>query len=118
MDRKCFYKVRNNIINLFPSIRTFKYETLLIVWDIYLLKGEVFLYEVGLCIIKIQEKDLVSIPVFDVLKNLKKFPSRINEEEFFDLLQDIDISEDYKKLIYENSLATEKGVLFQSFMID
>ena len=60
----------------------------------------------------------MSIPVYDVLKNLKKLSTRINEDEFFDLLQDIDISEDYKKLIYENSLATEKGVLFQSFMID
>ena len=88
------------------------------IWDIYLLKGEVFLYEVGLCIIKIQEKYLMSIPVYDVLRNLKKLSSRINEEEFFDLLQEIDISEDYKNLIYENSLATEKGVLFQSFMID
>lgn len=84
----------------------------------YLLKGEVFLYEIGLCIIKIQEKDLMSIPVYDVLKCLKRISSRVNEEEFFDLLQEIDISEDYKKLIYENSLATEKGLLFQSFMID
>jgi hypothetical protein len=60
----------------------------------------------------------MSVPVFDILKSLKKLSSRINEEEFFDLLQEIDISEDYKMLIYENSLATEKGVLFQSFMID
>jgi hypothetical protein len=42
----------------------------------------------------------------------------INEDEFFDTLQEIDISEDYKKLIYENSLAREKGLLFQSFMIE
>lgn len=98
--------------------RTFKYETLLRIWDIYLLKGEVFLYEVGLCIIKIQEKDLMSIPVYDVLKNLKKFPLKINDEEFFDMLQEIDISEDYKLLIFENSLATEKGVLLQSLMND
>lgn len=91
---------------------------LLRIWDIYLLKGEVFLYEVGLCIIKIQEKDLISIPLKDILKNLKKLPLKINDDEFFDLLQETDISEDYKRLIYENNLAAEKGVLFQSFLID
>ena len=42
----------------------------------------------------------------------------INEDEFFDHLQDVDISEDYRNLIYENSLAREKGILFQSFMIE
>jgi hypothetical protein len=91
---------------------------LLRIWDIYLLKGEVFLYEVALCIMKIQEKDLTRFTVKDILRNLKKLSLNINEDEFFDLLQEIDISEDYKKLIYESSLAREKGLLFQSFMIE
>jgi hypothetical protein len=91
---------------------------LLRIWDIYLLKGEVFLYEVALCIMKIQEKDLTRFTVKDILRNLKKMSLHINEDEFFDLLQEIDISEDYKRLIYESSLAREKGLLFQSFMIE
>ena len=61
---------------------------------------------------------MVRIPVKDILTNLKKMSVQINEDEFFDMLQDLDITEDYKKLIYENNLAREKGVLFQSFMID
>lgn len=60
----------------------------------------------------------MSTTVKDILKNLKRLSININEDEFFDMLQEIDISEDYKILIYENSLAKEKGVLFQSFMID
>jgi len=91
---------------------------LLRIWDIYLLKGEVFLYEVALCIMKIQEKELTRFTVKDILRNLKKMSFNIIEDEFFDLLQEIDISEDYKKLIYESSLAREKGLLFQSFMIE
>ena len=67
---------------------------------------------------KIQEKDLIRYTVKDILKNLKKVSLHINEDEFFDMLQEIDISEDYKTLIYENSLAREKGLLFQSFMIE
>jgi len=106
----------NWVENIF--IKFFKYETLLRIWDIYLLKGEVFLYEVGLCIIKIQEKDLIRSTVKDILRNLKNVSLNLSDDEFFDKLQEIDISEDYRKLIYENSLAREKGLLFQSFMIE
>jgi hypothetical protein len=67
---------------------------------------------------KIQEKDLTRYTVKDILQNLKKLSFHINEDEFFDMLQEIDISEDYKTLIYESSLAREKGLLFQSFMIE
>ena len=83
-----------------------------------MLKGEVLLYEVGLSIIKIQEKNLLRYTVKDVLRNLKKMPLSINEDEFFDTLQEIDIIEEYRTLVYENNLAKEKGLLFQSFMIE
>jgi hypothetical protein len=66
----------------------------------------------------VQEKNLLQLPVKDILKSLKKLPMNVNEDEFFDLFQDIDITLDYRKLIYENNLAAEKGVLFQSFLID
>ncbi len=83
-----------------------------------MIKGEVFLYEVALAIIKIQEKNLVRFTIKDVLKNLKKISINVNEDEFFDTLQEIDISEEYKTLMYESNLAREKGLLFQSFMIE
>jgi hypothetical protein len=83
-----------------------------------LIKGEVFLYEVALTIIKIQEKNLVRYTIKDVLKNLKKISMNVNEDEFFDTLQEIDVSEEYKTLMYESNLAREKGLLFQSFMIE
>jgi hypothetical protein len=103
---------------LLLTTRTFKYETLLRIWDIYLIKGEVFLYEVAITIIKIQEKNLVRYTIKDVLKNLKKISMNVNEDEFFDTLQEIDVSEEYKTLMYESNLAREKGLLFQSFMIE
>lgn len=52
------------------------------------------------------------------MKNLKKLPLSVNEDEFFDTLQEIDITDEYKTLIYETNLAREKGVLLQSFMIE
>ena len=44
--------------------KTFKYETLLRIWDCYLAKGEIFLYELALSIIKLQEKDLINVKLF------------------------------------------------------
>jgi hypothetical protein len=96
--------------------RTFNYSTLLRIWDIYLLKGEIFLYELGLALIKVQEKDLTSIPLKDVLKNLKK--SRVREDDVFNLLNNNDITEEYKKMLFEDNLANEKGLLFQSLLLD
>jgi len=102
----------------FPFSRFFKYETLLRVWDIYLLKGERFLFELALAIIKIQEKDLKNYSVTEVLHNLKRFNHKfkLNEEEFFDVLHEVDLSEDYNTYIYEINLASEKGELLQTFM--
>jgi hypothetical protein len=83
-----------------------------------LLKGEILLYEIGLAIIKLQEKDLMSIPVKDVLRNLKKYMSKVNEDELFNMIEEIDITDSYRQMIFENSLAVEKGLLFQSFLND
>ena len=86
------------------------------VWDNYLMKGEKYLFELGLTIIKMQEKELKNLSVTDVLICLKNFNQRYNEEEFFDYLNEINVSEEYKNFIYEVNLAEEKGSLLQTFM--
>lgn len=65
---------------------------LLRIWDSYIIKGEIFVYEVALTILKIQEKELINLPVKDILKNLKKMQMTIMEDDFFDLLQEIDVN--------------------------
>ena len=70
----------------------------------------------ALAIIKVQEKDLKNYSVTEVLHNLKRFNHKLNEEEFFDVLHEIDLSEDYNTYVYEINLASEKGALLQTFM--
>jgi hypothetical protein len=41
--------------------KTFKYETVLRLFDCLLVKGEIFIYEVAISIIKLQEKDLLNV---------------------------------------------------------
>jgi hypothetical protein len=43
--------------------RYFNFETLQRIWDCYLAKGELFIYEVALSLLKIQEKDLVNVNI-------------------------------------------------------
>jgi hypothetical protein len=42
-------------------LKTFPYHMLLRLWDLFLVRGEVFLYEIALGIIKIQEKDILNV---------------------------------------------------------
>ena len=100
-------------------IKTFPYETLLRLWDIYLLKGEVFLFEIAIAILKLEENDLYSLPIAGILSNLKRIPEdKYNEEEFFNLLYDIDLYEDFKSVEYETKLGNEKLMLLQHYMSD
>lgn len=102
----------------FLYLKFFKFKTNLRLWDNYLMKGERFLFEIGLGIIKIQEKELKNSSVTDVLKSLKNFDQRYNDEEFFDCLGEINCVEEYRNFIYEINLAEEKGSLLRTYMSD
>ena len=48
-------------------IKTFPYHMILRLWDIFFVRGEVFLYEIALGIIKIQEKDILNVYMYSPL---------------------------------------------------
>lgn len=99
--------------------KTFEYDTLLRLWDIYLLKGEVFLFEIGIAILKMEENDLYSLPIAGILASLKKIPeNKYTEEEFFNILYDIELYNEFKSVEYETKLGNEKLMLLQHYMSD
>ena len=85
------------------------------VWDNYLMKGEIYLFELGSTIIKMQEKELKNLFIKDVLKYLKNFNQKYKEEEFFDNLNEINVTEEYKSFVYEINSEEEKGSILQIF---
>ena len=107
----------NWIDNLFSE--TFDYDLILRIWDIILLKGEVVLYELGLAIIKVQEKELINLIVHDISDRLKK-PSRDVCLLALDVIvkEEIDLNNHFKTFINDENLAYEKGLLLQTYMID
>ena len=100
-------------------IKVFPYDVLLKLWDNYIVKGEVFLFEISLTILKMQENDCLSLPKGKILKNLRTIPfkEKYNEEYFFKLLYKCDLSDEYE-YIEETDLGYEKAILLQSFMND
>ena len=100
-------------------IKTFPYDVLLKLWDNYIVKGEVFLFEIALTILKIQENNLLGLTYGNILSNLNKiyFETKKEEEKFFKMLYKCDLSDEYE-YIEETELGYEKGILLKSFMND
>ena len=100
-------------------IKTFPYDVLLKLWDNYIIKGEVFLFEIALTILKIQENNLLGLTYGNILNNLRNinFKTKKEEEKFFKLLYKCDLSDEYE-YIEETELGYEKGLLLKSFMND
>ena len=100
-------------------IKTFPYDVLLKLWDNYIVKGEVFLFEIALTILKIQENNLLGFTYGNILSNLRKinFKTKKEEEKFFKTLYKCDLSDEYE-YIEETELGYEKGILLKSFMND
>ncbi len=99
-------------------IKAFNYKNVLRLWDIYLLKGEIFLYEIAISILIMEEKELLNFPVTLILENIKHIPEKYTEQEFFNILTKIDIYQQFKYYIDEVNVGVEKGILMQAYMTD
>ena len=103
----------------FFFIKVFPYDVLLKLWDNYIVKGEVFLFEIALTILKMQENDCLGLAKGKILTNLRTIPfnTKYNEENFFKILYKLDLSDEYE-FIEETELGYEKAILLQSYMND
>ena len=101
-------------------IKVFPYDVLLKLWDNYIVKGEVFLFEIALTILKMQENDCLGLASKGkILNNLRTIPFKMkyNEENFFKILYKMDLSDEYE-YIEETELGYEKAILLQCYMND
>ena len=101
----------------YAFIKSVNYNTLLRLWDVYLVNGEVFWFEVALAVMKMVENDLYSLPVVGVVSYLKKIKSeKYSEEDLFEKLKGVDLTECYRKEKMEMEIGEEKGMLFMKLM--
>ena len=95
------------------------YKLLLRVLDLYLINGEYVIFQIGLCILSVQEDDLLDLTISEIFKLLKKLSSKYNEDFFLDKMKNyFSIKEDYNIWKKENDLGIQKLKLFQAIFND
>lgn len=88
------------------------------IWDIYLLKGELFFYQLSLALIIIQQNELF-VPADSALNALKKLNEKFDPEELYKIIfNQIDISEEFHTEQYLIMLGKEKSQLMTTFSND
>ena len=100
------------IENLF--VKTFQYDIVLRIWDNFFLKGEIFVFEVSLAILKILEEEILQLKKSEeIIDLLKIFPVKYNEDSLFDTIDKISISNEYTEYFDSGDLGNEKGELLR-----
>ena len=103
------------IENLF--VKTFQYDIVLRIWDNFFLKGEIFVFEVSLAILAILEKELLEKTKSEEINELLKvFPVKYTENELFEAIDKINITNQYTEFFDTGDLGREKGELLKDLL--
>ena len=95
------------------------YKLLLRVFDLYLINGEYVIFQIGVCILSVQEDDLLDLTISEIFKLLNRLPSKYKEDYFLEKMKNFySIKEDYNKWKNENDLGIQKLQLFQAIFND
>ena len=105
------------VTEIFSS--SLSYKLLLRVLDLFLINGEYVIFQIGLCILSVQEDDLLDLTISEILKLLKKLSSKYIEDYFLEKMKNYySIKEDYNIWKNENDLGIQKLQLFQAIFND
>ena len=93
-------------------VLTFPYETILHMWDCFIIKGDIFIFEVCLGILHVLEKHLINSSFNEIFSKLSVFPTEYIES-LWDTIEKIDITKEFKEEIEEYEIGREKGELLK-----
>ena len=103
-----FYKWARNLF-----LRAFDYNTCLLIFDNFIIKGKIFIFQVALAILMIKQKEILNSDCGSIILFLKKNTLNIDEDTLFSEIEKFDIREEYKDFFDNYSLGKEKIELFQ-----
>lgn len=103
-----FYKWTKNLY-----LRAFNYNTCLLIFDNFIIKGKIFIFQVALAILMIKQKEILNYDNDSLIFFLKKNKLNIDENTLFSEIEKLDIREEYKDFFDMYSLGKEKIELFQ-----
>ena len=97
--------------NLF--LKVFSYNISLIIFDNFIIKGKIFIFQVALAILIINQKELINYDINKLLMFLKKAQFNIDENLLFEQIDKLDIRKEYEEFFDFYELGREKIELFQ-----
>ena len=103
-----FYKWTRNLF-----LKMFNYNICLMIFDNFIIKGKIFIFQVALAILIIKQNEIINSDFNALNLMLKKNQLNIEEDILFSEIEKIDISEQYREFFDIYALGKEKIELFQ-----
>ena len=97
----------------FLFLKTLDYKICLRIFDNFIIKGEIFIFEVSLAILHILKKDILNSDESGLVYLLKKNIIKINEDDLFEYIDSLDIKKEYNDYYDVYIIGKEKIELFQ-----
>ena len=108
-------EINNDLFSVFwfetLYTQTLNFRIILRIIDLFLVIGDELLFQIGLNIIKIQENVLLTYPINEIFKVLKRLPNKYDEELFFENLDLINIHEIYNNNLVKMTLSAQMDFL-------
>ena len=103
-----FYRwVKSLFLKIFP------YELCLLIFDNFIIKGKIFIFQVALVILIINQKELIHYDIDNLNLFLKKGKFNIEQSTFLEEIDKLDIRDEYEEFFDVYKLGKEKIELFQ-----
>ena len=103
-----FYKWTKNLF-----LKIFPYETCLIIFDNFIIKGKILIFQIALAILIINQNKLIHFDIGELKLFFKKTKLNIEANTLFDEIDKLDIRKEYEDFFDNYALGKEKIELFQ-----
>ena len=94
-------------------LKTFDYKLCLRIFDNFLIKGHIFIFEVSIATLNIIKKEILNSDEDRLVILLKKNIMNINEEQLFKFIESLDITKEYNDNFNSDKFGKEKIDLLQ-----
>ena len=114
-----FQSINFSIRNLFSKwtknlfLKSFNYNICLIIFDNFIIKGKIFIFQLALAILLIKQNEILNSDFSSLTLILQKSKFNIEEDILFSEIEKLDIREEYKDHFDNYALGKEKIELFQ-----
>ena len=94
-------------------LKTFNYKICLRIFDNFIIKGQIFVFEISIATLYILRKEILNSDESGLVYLLKKNIINVNEDALFEYINTLNIRKEYEEYYDIDILGSEKGELLQ-----